>query len=68
MGVPGGWEFHGDECSGGWVSRGMGVSDTKLKYTLMSIWTCKAPLKYIFILPDYGLATEKYTLYIMMLH
>ena len=25
MSVPGGWEFQGDECSGGWVSRGMGV-------------------------------------------
>ena len=21
----GGWVFQGDECSGGWVSRGMGV-------------------------------------------
>ena len=39
--------FQGDECPGGWVSRAMGVPDTKLKCTLMSIWTCKAPRKYI---------------------
>ena len=25
MGVPGGWVFPGDKCSGGWVSRVMGV-------------------------------------------
>ena len=25
IGVPGGRVFQGDECSGGWVSRGMGV-------------------------------------------
>ena len=37
MGVPGGWAFQGDGCSGGWVSRGMGVPDTQLNHPMGSV-------------------------------